>query len=364
MNGTAWPRELLEGLTVELGAISGRIEREIRLSVAAALAEVREEMASLRASRAELALEAVRTISAGLAALHDGPPGPPGESIKGDKGDRGEQGEQGTKGDPGEPGPPGEPIKGDRGDPGERGEPGESIKGDKGDRGEQGDQGPPGEALKGDKGDPGEKGEPGEKGDQGPPGTPGEAIKGEPGPPGESIRGDKGDRGEPGPPGRRGKLRALKLWARGVHYESDLAVHRGATWCALRDTAEEPPHEDWLCVAAAGEAGADGLSPIVRGTWSEGEQYGALDIVALGGAGFIARTDNPGRCPGEGWQMIASQGKRGDRGERGEKGERGPPGARLASVTVDAEGQLTFRHADGAVLTCDLYPLLARVVAR
>jgi hypothetical protein len=323
MNGTASP---LEALFAEAGAATGRIERECRLSVALMLAEVREEVAAMRAARAELELSTARAITAGLALLRDGEPGPPGESIKGDKGDPGEQGDPGLAGDPGEPGPPGESIKGDKGDPGERGEPGppgESIRGD------QGDPGPPGESIKGDKGD-----------------------KGDPGPPGESIKGDKGD---PGPPG---KFPGVKAWSRGVHYESDLTTHLGATWCALRDTAEEPPHEDWRLVAAAGMDGADGRSPVVRGTWTENEQYRALDVVALGGAGFIARHDDPGRCPGEGWQMIASQGKQ---GKPGDPGAKGAPGARLAAVTVDRDGQLSFRHEDGLVITCDLYPLLSRV---
>ena len=47
--------------------------------------------------------------------------------------------------------------------------------------------------------------------------------------------------------------------------------------------------------------------------------------VALNGGSFIALKDAPGPCPGPGWQLIASQGKR---GAAGEKGERGPPGPR------------------------------------
>jgi hypothetical protein len=70
-------------------------------------------------------------------------------------------------------------------------------------------------------------------------------------------------------------------------------------------------------------------------------------MVALNGSGFIARRDDPGPCPGEGWQLIASCGKpgkpglkgeRGDRGEPGEKGERGLPGrdaAQLKGFRVD-----------------------------
>jgi hypothetical protein len=56
--------------------------------------------------------------------------------------------------------------------------------------------------------------------------------------------------------------------------------------------------------------------------------YKQLDIVVLNGASFVARHDNPGPCPGAGWQMVASQGKR---GVKGEKGQRGPPGQAIAS---------------------------------
>src|SRR5262252_9518656 len=72
-----------------------------------------------------------------------------------------------------------------------------------------------------------------------------------------------------------------------------------------------------------GEAGSDGASFNICGTWSSASAYRALDVVALGGAGFVARCDNPGPCPGEGWQMIARQGKPGEKGERGPQGERG-----------------------------------------
>ena len=59
--------------------------------------------------------------------------------------------------------------------------------------------------------------------------------------------------------------------------------------------------------------------------FSDKETYKALDIVALNGGSFIAKKDNPGPCPGAGWQLIASQGKRGDKGERGLQGIPGVP---------------------------------------
>jgi hypothetical protein len=96
------------------------------------------------------------------------------------------------------------------------------------------------------------------------------------------------------------------------------------TWQARCDTARPPPHDDWICIAAKG---VDAAMPQVIGTFNEAAVYQRLNIVALGGSSFIARRDQPGPCPGEGWQLIASAGKPGKPGPKGERGERGEPGA-------------------------------------
>lgn len=168
------------------------------------------------------------------------------------------------------------------------------------------------------------------------------------------------ERGEPGPPG---KLPMVRAWADGVHYEADVVTHEGAVYQAQRDTGREPPHEDWLLIAAPGRDGEDGRSMTIRGTWSAADVYARLDVVALNGASFVARRDDPGPCPGEGWQMIAAQGKRGNPGEagkglRGEPGKAGPP---VAAMSVDDDGMLTLVNADGSRVQCDLYPLLSRL---
>jgi len=113
-----------------------------------------------------------------------------------------------------------------------------------------------------------------------------------------------------------------------------------------------------------GKDGAEGRSFVIRGTWSEAESYRELDVVALNGASFGARCDNPGPCPGDGWQMIAAQGKRGNAGERGAgaRGERGMPGPAAVALDVNEEGLLTLTNADGSRVSCDLYPLLAKLV--
>ena len=98
---------------------------------------------------------------------------------------------------------------------------------------------------------------------------------------------------------------------------------------AMRYRAGAPPHADWICIAARGK---DAVMPKIVGTYREGEPYRAMNIVALGGSSFMARADDPGPCPGDGWQLIASAGKQGkpglpgDRGETGTRGERGLPG--------------------------------------
>jgi hypothetical protein len=78
----------------------------------------------------------------------------------------------------------------------------------------------------------------------------------------------------------------------------------------------------------AGRDGIDGRSLRVRGTWRADGAYEALDVVALNGCSFIARRDDLGECPGEGWQSMTLPGRRGDRGPKGEQGEKGEKGER------------------------------------
>jgi hypothetical protein len=135
----------------------------------------------------------------------------------------------------------------------------------------------------------------------------------------------------------------VKAWRPGVAYAADVVCHDGATWQALRDTGQSPPHEDWICLARAGH---DARMPEPVGTFEAGRKYKALDIVAMNGGSFIARRDSPGDCPGDGWQLMARQGKpgiagpRGEKGEPGAQGDRGERGAgapRIASWKVDRE---------------------------
>jgi len=149
--------------------------------------------------------------------------------------------------------------------------------------------------------------------------------KGAMGPPGPS-----GPRGEQGPPG---KLPLVKLWmAETVFYAGDVVAYDGGTYQAKRDTGQPPSHADWICLATAGR---DGNSITVRGTFDETAEYRCLDVVALNGGSFIARKDAPGPCPGSGWQLLASQGKRGVSGARGERGPTGLSGATIRDWKID-----------------------------
>jgi hypothetical protein len=166
-----------------------------------------------------------------------------------------------------------------------------------------------------------------------------------------------------GKDGRDGKLPIVKPWQDAVHYEGDVVTSDGRLYQALRDTGKAPGHDDWLCIADRGKDGIDGNTFSVRGTWIEGEDYRNLDVVAINGASFVAKQDAPGPCPGEGWQMIAAQGKRGHPGERGVglKGDRGSPGEPVVAGDVSDDGVLTLTNGDGSQVSIDLYPLLSKL---
>jgi Collagen triple helix repeat (20 copies) len=183
--------------------------------------------------------------------------------------------------------------------------------------------GPPGPAGgRGERGEAGEaiEGPPGVQGIPGPPGAPGEAgVRGEPGSVGEI--GPVGPAGPPGETGPPGKFMPPKAWAKGIHYESALVTHEGSTWCAARDTAEEPPHDDWIVVAACGEAPYVGE---VCGLFDPKGAYRKFDLVTFNGSEWRAKRDNPGLLPGDGWQLAGQAGSRGKSGDRGERGPAGP----------------------------------------
>lgn len=311
--------------------------------------ELREAEHRARLAEVETRLQSVaeleRQVRERLASLKDG--------------EAGAQGDVGPEGQPGEPGPVGERgAAGDRGEQGERGFDLDDFDTEVVDDGRT-------LVLAFTRGDLTEKHEiplpVGPQGEVGTAGAPGE--RGEAGPAGErGLDGEPGTPGERGPEGAPGKLPIAKIWNDDVHYEGDVVTHDGGTYQAQKDTARTPPHEDWRCLAQAGRNGADGRSFAVRGTWQEDAAYQAMDVVALGGASFVAKQDEPGPCPGEGWQLMSAQGKRGNAGERGMPGPKGDPGPSAVSFEADGDGVLTITNADGSRVTCDLYPLLSRLV--
>jgi hypothetical protein len=132
---------------------------------------------------------------------------------------------------------------------------------------------------------------------------------------------------QPPPPAKFQTIRAWKPDT--IHYEGAIVAFAGGTWQAQCDTGKAPGTKDWVTLAVAGR---DGRTPRVRGTYSADATYQALDLVMRESSSFIATRDDPGPCPGDGWQMIACGGKRGAAGEKGERGPRGDAGASGATI--------------------------------
>src|SRR5262249_32190349 len=85
----------------------------------------------------------------------------------------------------------------------------------------------------------------------------------------------------------------------------------------------------------------------VRGTYQADTKYERGDMVALDGGSFVARRDNPGKCPGDGWQLMAKQGQR---GIAGPEGKRGPPGNIITGWIVDRSTyRIPPRLSDGSL---------------
>jgi len=103
-------------------------------------------------------------------------------------------------------------------------------------------------------------------------------------------------------------------------------------------------------------------SLVVVGTYDPTVRYRALDVVATGGASFCARVDDPGVCPGDGWQLIAAQGKKGQPGRDGGDGKAGRDAPRIMEWVGNREHYsatpIMSDGSRGAVL--ELRPLFAR----
>jgi hypothetical protein len=133
-------------------------------------------------------------------------------------------------------------------------------------------------------------------------------------------------RGPPGAPGRDGSFPQARVWRDQVHYAGDVVVYDGSTYQAVNDTGKPPTFaKDWILLAVAGR---DGKSLRPRGSFDADVEYRALDVVLCNGCSYVALCDDPGKCPGGKWQLIAAAGKDGATGPRGERGGRGLIGPR------------------------------------
>jgi hypothetical protein len=167
---------------------------------------------------------------------------------------------------------------------------------------------------------------------------------------------------EKGDPGPMGALPVVKAWEDRVHYQGDVVTFDGGLFQAARDTGKAPPQEDWVCIVKRGDDGKDADEIELKATFDPSADYRRLNVVALNGAAFMARKDAPGACPGEGWQMIAMQGKQGKPGIPGQKGPRGlAVTASVSKALVTEQGMLTLVNADGSTVECDFYPVLAKM---
>jgi hypothetical protein len=342
------PRAYTEALELSLARVIADSRRELevyRAKTEALLADARAQLVEVKAANAALVAELRQAVAERLATVKDGDPGRDG--IDGKDGVDGKDGLPGADGKDGAPGADGR--DGTNGLDG--------IDGKDGLAGAEGAAGAPGvdgrDGVDGINGVDGRDGAPGERGIDGANGRDG--IDGK-----DGIPGERGERGLDGAPG---KLPVVRAWADAVHYEGACVTLHGALWQAQKDTGNSPPHEDWTCLAAAGE---HGRSIVVRGTYDAEAEYRSLDVVALNGGSFVALRDAPGECPGEGWQLITSPGKRGQKGEDGgrglpgDPGRKGDPGPALIAAVVDGEGMLTLTREDGVEITADFYPVLRK----
>jgi hypothetical protein len=89
------------------------------------------------------------------------------------------------------------------------------------------------------------------------------------------------------------------------------------------------------------------LARRIRGTHDPKAEYCANDMVAKDGGTFVAKRNNPGVLPGDGWQLLARQGQRGVAGERGAPGRDAP---RITGWVVDRSNyRITPRMSDNTL---------------
>jgi hypothetical protein len=174
--------------------------------------------------------------------------------------------------------------------------------------------------------------------------------------------GKDGEPGPEGPAGKDGKLPIAREWTSRVHYAGDVVRHAGSTYQALTDTGQQPPHSDWGELASRG---TDGRGFVLRGLYNATADYRQHDIVMISRNSFAAKYDNPGECPGEGWQLFACSGYKGKEGPPGPAGAKGADGRSVSIVKWEADpDEMVLRIADstGNTFAVDLQPIAERIV--
>lgn len=63
-----------------------------------------------------------------------------------------------------------------------------------------------------------------------------------------------------------------------------------------------------------------------RSDYDPEQRYAAMDVCKRNGSTWIATADEPGDCPGDGWELFVQRGTRGPRGYEGKAGKQGEPG--------------------------------------
>jgi hypothetical protein len=171
---------------------------------------------------------------------------------------------------------------------------------------------------------------------------------------GAGPSGPQGPQGEKGESGPSGNLPLVKPWrAEIVFYQGDVVASDDGMFQAVRDTGQPLHHRDWICLARSGR---DAKNFTIRRVYNSGERYQVLDIVSKNGGSFIARRDDPGECPGDGWTNLTLPGKRGVEGPVGPKGDKGDQGAKGDAAPTILEWVLDYDNYRAIPLMSDGSP--------
>lgn len=182
----------------------------------------------------------------------------------------------------------------------------------------------------------------------GPPGIPGEAgSDGEDGAPGRD-----GIDGEPGAAGKDGVGIDAAAWKPGIFREGVLVQHHiGQHFRALRDTAGEPPGEDWQRMGSAGFR--------VTGGFSEAREYLDGDLFVRDFGLFLWHAGEAHLCAGRGGK--GDPGQRGAAGMDGKSGRDGRDGAVIEAFEIRGSNLvLVQRKPNGSLhdVAVDLLPAM------